>query len=127
MGVAILSGVIASLQSRDGSYCVPKWESHTPGTVTPTAETSDPSLPSGFIATVTRPESQRRLQQTFSLLGGLGPSVQVVVGENLAATQKADVVILWYVPLLHFFSGGRCNIQSAASHTKPILSLGRMG
>ncbi|KIM62081.1 hypothetical protein SCLCIDRAFT_844942 [Scleroderma citrinum Foug A] len=98
MGVAILSGVIASLQSRDGSYCVPKWESHTPGTVTPTAETSDPSLPSGFIATVTRPESQRRLQQTFSLLGGLGPSVQVVVGENLAAAQKADVVILCCKP-----------------------------
>ncbi|KAL4067859.1 pyrroline-5-carboxylate reductase dimerization-domain-containing protein [Scleroderma yunnanense] len=98
MGVAIISGVIASLQSKDRQYPIPKWESHTPGTSTPTAETPDPSLPSFFIATVTRAESAKKLQQTFGLLGGLGSSVQVVVGENLAAAQKADVVILCCKP-----------------------------
>ncbi|KAH7889457.1 putative delta 1-pyrroline-5-carboxylate reductase [Phlebopus sp. FC_14] len=98
MGVAIISGVIASLQSRDIKHPIPKWESHTPGTSTPTADSPDPSLPSFFIASVTRAESAMKLQQTFSLLGGLGSSVRVVVDENLAAAQQADVVILCCKP-----------------------------
>ena len=97
MGVSIISGVIASLQSRDNTQVIPKWESHTPGTSTPTADSPDPSLPSFFITTVTRKESAKKLQHTFGLLGGLGSSVQVVVGENLAAVQRSDVVILWCV------------------------------
>lgn len=96
MGVAIISGVVASLQSRDNTRVIPKWESHTPGTSTPTADSPDPSLPSFFIATVTAQESAQKLQHAFSPLGGVGSSVQVVVGENLAAVQKSDVVILWY-------------------------------
>ena len=96
MGVAIISGVVASLQSRDNIH-VPKWESHTPGTSTPTADSPDPSLPSFFIATVTRQESAKKLQHTFGLLGGLGSSVQVLVGENLTAVHQSDVVILWCV------------------------------
>ncbi|KAF8844519.1 putative delta 1-pyrroline-5-carboxylate reductase [Paxillus ammoniavirescens] len=98
MGVAIISGVIASLQSRDNAQFIPKWESHTPGTSTPTVDSPDPSLPSSFTATVTRPESAKKLQHTFSLLGGLGSSVQVVVGENIAAAEQADVVILCCKP-----------------------------
>lgn len=97
MGVAIISGVVASLQSRDNTRVFPKWESHTPGTCTPTADSPDPSLPSFFIATVTRQESARKLQHTFGLLGGLGASVQVLVDENLAAVQRSHVVILWCV------------------------------
>ena len=97
MGVAIISGVIASLQSRDNAQVFPKWESHTPGTSTPTADSPDPSLPSFFIATVTRQESAQKLQHTFGLLGGLGSSVQVLVGQNLTAVQRSDVVILWCV------------------------------
>jgi len=95
MGVAIISGVVASLQSRDNVHIFPKWESHTPGTSTPTADSPDPSLPSFFIATVTREESAKKLQHTFGLLGGLGATVQVLVGENLVAVQRSDVVILW--------------------------------
>lgn len=102
MGVAIISGVVASLQSRDNTHVSPKWESHTPGTSTPTADFPDPSLPSFFIATVTRHESAHKLHHAFGSLGGLGSSVQVQVGENLAAVQKSDVVILWYaVHILH--------------------------
>ncbi|KIJ69231.1 hypothetical protein HYDPIDRAFT_145054 [Hydnomerulius pinastri MD-312] len=98
MGVAIISGVIASLQSRQTTHFIPKWESHTPGTSTPTADTPDPSLPSFFIASVTRPESAKKLQQTFGLLGGLGSSVQIIAGENLTAAKQADVVILCCKP-----------------------------
>ncbi|KAI6132084.1 putative delta 1-pyrroline-5-carboxylate reductase [Pisolithus croceorrhizus] len=86
MGIAIISGVIASLQSRDVPYPVPKWESHTPGTSTAHCGHTSP------ISTT----SAKKLQQTFRLLGGLGPSVQVVIGQNVAAAQQADVVILWY-------------------------------
>ncbi|KAG1756561.1 putative delta 1-pyrroline-5-carboxylate reductase [Suillus paluster] len=98
MGVAIISGVISSLQSRQNTHQFPKWESHTPGTSTPTADFPDPSLPSFFNATVTRLESAQKLQNTFGLLGGLGTSVQVLVGENLSAVQQADVVILCCKP-----------------------------
>lgn len=98
MGVAIISGVITSLQSRPNTLEIPKWESHTPGTSTPTADSPDPSLPSFFNATVTRLESAQKLQNTFGLLGGLGTSVQVLVGENLKAVQQADVVILCCKP-----------------------------
>ncbi|KAH7924580.1 putative delta 1-pyrroline-5-carboxylate reductase [Leucogyrophana mollusca] len=98
MGIAILSGVIQSLQSRDISHSIPKWESHTPGTSTPTVDTPDPSLPSQFIASVTRQESALKLQHTFGSLGGLGASVQIVIGGNLAAAQQADVVLLCCKP-----------------------------
>ncbi|KAF8136632.1 putative delta 1-pyrroline-5-carboxylate reductase [Boletus edulis] len=98
MGIAIISGVVASLQSKDNAHIIPKWESHTPGTSTPTADSPDPSLPSFFIATVSRQESAKKLRHTFSLLGGLGASVQVLVGENLAALQRSDIVILCCKP-----------------------------
>jgi len=105
MGVAIISGVISSLQSDQNTHAIPKWESHTPGTCTPSADSPDPSLPSFFIATVTRLESAQNLQNTFGLLGGLGSSVKILVGENLAAVQQADVVILWCVLPVHQIFG----------------------
>ena len=99
MGVAILSGVIASLDSsRDTLYFKPpKWESHTPGTVTPAVPQEDDSQPSKFLACVTREEGEVRLKGIFSQLGGLGRSVQVFAGENVKAAQQADVVLLWCV------------------------------
>lgn len=95
MGIAILSGVIASIES---STFVPqfpklKWESHTPGTSTPIDIESDSSLPGRFIACVNRRETAEKLKQTFQ---SLRRSVEVVAGENLRAVQEADVVILWY-------------------------------
>ena len=98
MGVAVLSGVIASLESiHDPLHPAPKWESHTSGTVTPALPTSDESLPSRFIACVSREESAKRLRGLFFGLGGLGPSVEVCVSANVQAVQKSDVVLLWYV------------------------------
>lgn len=98
MGIAVLSGVLASLESTGSPHhSAAKWESHTPGTLTPTVQNPlDESLPSRYLACVSREESAKRLRTTFFSLGGLGPSVEVLVGENLRAVKEADVVILWY-------------------------------
>jgi len=98
MGVAIISGVISSLQSKQNTHAIPKWESHTPGTCTPSADSLDPSLPSFFLATVTCLESAQKLQNAFGPLGGFGSSVKIISGENLAAAQQADVIILCCKP-----------------------------
>ena len=90
MGVAILSGVIASLDSKP-KLNAPKWELHTPGTVTPTGSPDD-TTPSRFIACVSRAESVKRLQQAFE---GLSKQVEVRAGENVRSVEESDVVLLW--------------------------------
>ena len=67
MGIAILSGVIDSLDTlskfRDD---FPKWESHTPGTLTPVQsldDHSDNSIPSRFLACVSREDTARKLKK----------------------------------------------------------------
>jgi len=103
MGIAVLSGVLASLESTGSPYGhgAAKWESHTPGTLTPTVQSpSDESLPSRYLACVSREESAKRLRNVFFSLGGLGPSVEIHVGENVRAVREADVVILCCKPQL---------------------------
>ncbi|GJE86931.1 pyrroline-5-carboxylate reductase [Phanerochaete sordida] len=101
MGVAVLSGVIASLDSAsDPTYPGPKWESHTPGTVTPALAVADDALPSRFLACVSREESAKRLRGLFFSLGGQGPSVEVCVANNVQAVQQSDVVLLCCKPQL---------------------------
>lgn len=97
MGIAVLSGVLASLDNSTHSN-PQKWESHTPGTLTPMGPhaADDETLPSRFLACVSRQESAKRLQSLFLNLGGLGPSVEVLVGENVRAAREADVILLWY-------------------------------
>jgi pyrroline-5-carboxylate reductase len=95
MGIAITSGVLASLHSQSPLHGLksgqPKWESHTSGTSTPTvADNNDPTLPSRFIACVQREESAQRLQEEF-----YGKAVQVTVKDNVWAVQESDVVLLW--------------------------------
>lgn len=101
MGIAIISGVLASLDSQSPLHRLgsgfPKWESHTPGTSTPTNVTEgDPTLPSRFIACVKREESAKRLRGTFRSFVG-GEAIEVTVGQNIAAVQQSDVVLLWCV------------------------------
>lgn len=100
MGIAVLSGIVASLDSTLASAqkVHPKWESHTPGTTTPTGP-PDASVPSRFIACVSREESASKLRTIFGSLGALGQTVEVVASQNLEAVQQADVVLLWYVTL----------------------------
>ncbi|KAH9966593.1 pyrroline-5-carboxylate reductase [Russula dissimulans] len=104
MGIAITSGVLASLESsrsplqgllNSGQL---KWESHTPGTATPTnIADHDPSLPSRFIACVRLEESAKSLRQKFLAVVG-GDAVQVIVGQNVSAVQQSDVVLLCCKP-----------------------------
>lgn len=100
MGIAILSGVVASLDPK--ATAKDKWETHTPGTMTPvsapdpsTSVISDPSLPSRFVACVSQDSSALKLQEIFSRLGPLGRSIQVISKDNLRAVQQSDVVLLW--------------------------------
>lgn len=98
MGIAVTSGVIASLGSSASNgvqNTTAIWESHTPGTITPAAPHADESQPSRFIACVSRQESATRLRGLFFSLGGLGSSVEVRVGENVRAVQESQVVLLW--------------------------------
>ena len=96
MGVAILSGVLASLDAKNSALLVPqpKWESHTSGTVTPQTP-EDESLPSRFIACVSREETARKLRTAFFAAGTLGRSVEIVQGGNVDAVRQSNVVLLW--------------------------------
>ena len=102
MGVAVLSGVIDSLEAASSkaiseglSNSKLKWESHTPGTLTPTSD--DPAIPTRFIACVRRQETARKLERTFAELGRLGSTVEVVTSSrNADAVKTADVVVLGY-------------------------------
>lgn len=98
MGIAILSGIIDSLDTpsttRDGFA---KWESHTPGTLTPVHSLEDPdnSIPSRFFACVSREETARTLKKIFGDLQPLGSAVEVFASNNVESALRADVVLLW--------------------------------
>jgi pyrroline-5-carboxylate reductase len=92
MGVAIVSGVLASLESISRSF--PKWESHTPGTVTPVGP-PDATTPTRFLACVKREETAHCLVQTFKGPYADGRTVEITTGANVQAVQQADVVLLW--------------------------------
>lgn len=102
MGVAVLSGVLASLDSRTVptlGRVAEKWEVHTPGTATPTGQ-PDSALPSRFIACVSRDETATRLRKTFRDIGGRGHDVEVVARQNVQSVQQADLVLLCCKPQL---------------------------
>ncbi|KAF8626283.1 hypothetical protein AX15_004955 [Amanita polypyramis BW_CC] len=102
MGVAVLSGVIDSLKSAaeikipNGST---KWESHTPGTVTPVGP-PDATTPSRFLACVAQEGSASKLAPVFAALGPLGESVEIFVSRNLEAVLQSDVILLCCKPQL---------------------------
>ncbi|KAM6500860.1 pyrroline-5-carboxylate reductase [Amanita muscaria] len=100
MGVAIISGVIEGLKSASTVKTLiglEKWESHTPGTVTPVGP-PDATVPSRFIACVSREESAKGLRAKFSTMTQLGEVIDVLVSQNVEAVQLADVVLLCCKP-----------------------------
>ncbi|EJF65920.1 pyrroline-5-carboxylate reductase [Dichomitus squalens] len=98
MGVAILSGVLASLDARHSFVPQPKkWESHTPGTVTPQT-LEDESLPSRFIACVSREETAKKLANAFFSAGTLGRNVEIVQARNVDAARQSNVILLCCKP-----------------------------
>ncbi|KAH9856948.1 pyrroline-5-carboxylate reductase [Lenzites betulinus] len=99
MGVAVLSGVLASLDARSSSADHPKWESHTSGTVTPQS-IEDESLPSRFIACVSREESAKKLATVFLEACTRGRSVEISCAHNVDAARESNVVLLCCKPQL---------------------------
>ncbi|KAI0400962.1 pyrroline-5-carboxylate reductase dimerization-domain-containing protein [Xylaria palmicola] len=85
MGIAILSGILSSLQEMSGPRPLQTCASSTPRDEVPSR------LPSRFIACVRRPESAKRVKQA---LWEHSASVKVVQKENVAAVMKAEVVLL---------------------------------
>jgi len=120
MGIAILSGVIASLEPRSfdssSSSDVPKWESHTPGTLTPTGP-PDASVPSRFIACVGQQDTVTKRRGIFD---GLPQHVEVLAGKNLQAAQQSDVVLLWYV--FRLYSAHEMHCTTNIFSCKPQLA-----
>ena len=99
MGIAILSGVLSSLDS-SSSGPIPKWEAHTSGTVTPVAFVEeDPALPSRFIACVSREVSAKQLKPTFTEVSRLGAVIEICVANNVRAVKQSDVILLWLASL----------------------------
>lgn len=98
MGIAVLSGVIDSLDTSSRLFTNPsKWESHTPGTLTPVGP-PDASVPTEHIACVSREASALGLRKVFDSLGAMGEAVQIFASRNLQAVQQSDVVLLCCKP-----------------------------
>ena len=104
MGVAILSGVLTSLETRLSStlsgppgYASTEHDSNlSKSTNSQIPDAPDEALPSRFIATVGREETGRKLRKTFAAMGRLGAAVEIIAGEgNVEAAKEADVVLVW--------------------------------
>lgn len=117
MGIAILSGVLDSLTARNEQGGPARSSTPTAsGASTPVTSyltlTAEASIPSRFIACVTRVESVRRLKKTFKEMGSpLAGGVEVLSGENLRAVQESDVILLWsagtlYATVYHHLTNG---------------------
>lgn len=105
MGVAILSGVLKSLEARLSLPLNENGEVNEPpsGISTPTASqflnAPEGVLPSKFTATVGREETVRKLKRVFKDMGRLGEAVDVRGGPgvNASTAAQADVILVWYV------------------------------
>ena len=96
LGIAILSGILASLSfSQHPSHPSPAYPDS--GTATPTTEIPPSSTPSKFIACVRRPESAKRIKLAVA---EYGYPVQILQNENVKGVKAADVVILGCKPYM---------------------------
>jgi len=92
MGIAILSGVLASL---DEISAKPQ-ETAKPDKTT-SSEELPPRLPSRFLACVRRPESAEKLEKAF---GSYSTDVTTLAGDNLKGVQEADIILLGCKPYM---------------------------
>ena len=101
MGIAIISGMLESLNARPANGALDGSRVPQSGTSTPLPSymlyASEDSLPSKFIATVRRPESAKKLKKLFSVEFAERGSenIDVLSGGNVAAAEKCDVLLLW--------------------------------
>ncbi|KZT59005.1 putative delta 1-pyrroline-5-carboxylate reductase [Calocera cornea HHB12733] len=100
MGVAILSGVVDTLRTPSPfpNGVTPSSPSGISTPVPTLSTVSDDSLPSRFIACVSREDSVRRLKRTFESYGPIGQGIQFVAGHNVDSVRQADVIILCSKP-----------------------------
>lgn len=85
MGIAISSGVIASLEFSDAQV-------HDISDL-PSVDASSPSC---FLVTCSRDTTARSLRNLFQDLDPLGRSIEIIQNRNVEAVKRADVIILWY-------------------------------
>lgn len=109
MGIAIISGVISSLESSRSQLAhssqnapLQKLEAQSTSVLTPTIrsqeedlQASDPAIPTRFLACVSRESSAKKLQGVFGSLGEIGATVEVYHSNNVEAVRQADVILLW--------------------------------
>lgn len=104
MGVAILSGVLKSLEARLSLPLNGTADGQEPpsGISTPTASqflnAPEDVLPSRFTTTVGREETVRKLKKVFREMGRLGEAVDVRgggPGVNASTAAEADVILVW--------------------------------
>ncbi|EOR03647.1 hypothetical protein E3P92_02225 [Wallemia ichthyophaga] len=108
MGVAVLSGVIDGLNTRNSMSTSQLNTDDASGTSTPIdisssqaiMEAKESCLPSKFLCTVNRSESAKSLRKTFDLLGDAGKQVNILQGGgvNVDAVRDSDVVLLCAKP-----------------------------
>ncbi|TIA80113.1 hypothetical protein E3P89_02806 [Wallemia ichthyophaga] len=108
MGVAVLSGVIDGLNTRNSMSTSQLNTDDASGTSTPIdisssqaiMEAKESCLPSKFLCTVNRSESAKSLRKTFDLLGDAGKQVNILQGSgvNVDAVRDSDVVLLCAKP-----------------------------
>lgn len=106
MGVAILSGVLQSLEERLSTYPNGRNTPGEPasGISTPKAslflDAPEETLPKRFVATVGREETARKLAKTFAGINSLGENVNIRfgAGANVSAVKDSDVIIICSKP-----------------------------
>ena len=116
MGIAILSGILASLQEMNGPRPI---QASSSGTSTPMLEEVPYRLPSRFVACVRRPASAKKVK---SALWEHSSVVQVVQEDNVAAVEQAEVVLLACKPQMAKDILGESGM-AAALHGKLLISI----
>ena len=96
MGIAILSGILASLYEIQAPRN-PLLSRGSSGTSTPASEETPSRLPSRFIACVRRPESARKVRTALS---DHLKMVKIMQNDNIKATAEADIVLLGCKPFM---------------------------
>ena len=92
LGIAILSGILASIKE---TSTPPSPAYPDSGTATPTTDGPPPRTPTKFVACIRRPESAKRIRNALS---EYPQPVTILQNENVKGVEAADVVILGCKP-----------------------------
>ncbi|KAK1756143.1 pyrroline-5-carboxylate reductase dimerization-domain-containing protein [Echria macrotheca] len=99
MGIAILSGILSSLQELQSSAPSTTTAQSISGTSTPQEELPT-RLPTRFLACVRRPESAKKLKAAFAPYTSPNHPVTILQNDNVTAARQADIVLLACKPYM---------------------------